>query len=355
MKVTILALLALVGVVNGIVRFPRDTVESGEPSAVGASLVSAINNNPQATFTARRYENFEGLTTAQLNHYLGAIKDPAHEAAAIERQKRQIAESGDEGDDEASVSSPTPAPASFDVSQKWPQCKKVFESIQDQSSCGSCWAVSTAAAISDRRCIRYNGTAGARISAWDLVSCCDSCKPEANGCNGGYPSGVFEWYVSNGVVTGGPYSGGGCKPYPVAPNTAAPSTTGCTKTCQSAYTVAAYAKDQKKGGSSRIMYNNNTQVMNEILARGPVVATFDVYEDFYQYSTGVYKHTTGAYVGGHAVKIVGWGVDTNGVKYWRVANSWGSAWGEAGFFRIIRDTDDCNFESFISTGTSLKD
>eukprot|EP00746_Dinoflagellata_sp_MGD_P009925 gnl/MRDRNA2_/MRDRNA2_120344_c0_seq1.p1 gnl/MRDRNA2_/MRDRNA2_120344_c0~~gnl/MRDRNA2_/MRDRNA2_120344_c0_seq1.p1 ORF type:complete len:155 (+),score=35.32 gnl/MRDRNA2_/MRDRNA2_120344_c0_seq1:3-467(+) len=37
--------------------------------------------------------------------------------------------------------------------------------------------------------------------------------------------------------------------------------------------------------------------------------------------------------GGHAVKIVGWGVE-NGVKYWKVANSWNPYWGEKGFFRI---------------------
>jgi len=38
-------------------------------------------------------------------------------------------------------------------------------------------------------------------------------------------------------------------------------------------------------------------------------------------------------VGGHAVKVVGWGVE-GGVKYWKIANSWNPYWGEKGYFRI---------------------
>jgi len=51
------------------------------------------------------------------------------------------------------------------------------------------------------------------------------------------------------------------------------------------------------------------------------------------YSSGIYHHTTGDQLGGHAVKILGWGSE-NGVDYWICANSWGPKWGEEGFFRI---------------------
>ena len=58
-----------------------------------------------------------------------------------------------------------------------------------------------------------------------------------------------------------------------------------------------------------------------------------MYSDFENYAGGVYKHTTGSPVGGHAVKIVGWGED-GGVAYWKIANSWNPYWGEKGYFRI---------------------
>jgi len=44
---------------------------------------------------------------------------------------------------------------------------------------------------------------------------------------------------------------------------------------------------------------------------------------------GVYQHVTGSMLRGHAVKIIGWGVEKD-VPYWLVANSWNSDWGDNG-------------------------
>jgi len=69
------------------------------------------------------------------------------------------------------------------------------------------------------------------------------------------------------------------------------------------------------------------------MAGGPVETAFTVYSDFENYDSGIYHHVKGEMAGGHAVKIVGWGVES-GVKYWKVANSWNPYWGEKGYFRI---------------------
>ena len=60
---------------------------------------------------------------------------------------------------------------------------------------------------------------------------------------------------------------------------------------------------------------------------------FDVYADFMNYKSGIYEHKYGAREGGHAIKVVGWGIEHD-LEYWICANSWGSAWGESGYFRI---------------------
>ena len=43
------------------------------------------------------------------------------------------------------------------------------------------------------------------------------------------------------------------------------------------------------------------------MTNGPVMAEFAVYVDFFSYGKGIYKHVTGDFVGGHAVKVIGWG------------------------------------------------
>ena len=44
---------------------------------------------------------------------------------------------------------------------------------------------------------------------------------------------------------------------------------------------------------------------------------------------GVYKHVSGSPLGGHAIKILGWGVE-DGIPYWLCANSWNTDWGDNG-------------------------
>ena len=57
---------------------------------------------------------------------------------------------------------------------------------------------------------------------------------------------------------------------------------------------------------------------------GSIEVGFQVFEDFMSYHNGTYTRTAGSPgpKGGHAVKLVGWGVDPKGVDYWIAANSW---------------------------------
>ena len=65
--------------------------------------------------------------------------------------------------------------------------------------------------------------------------------------------------------------------------------------------------------------------------------------------SGVYQHKTGGFLGGHAVKILGWGTES-GKDYWLVANSWNPSWGDKGFFKILRGHNECGIEGEIVAG-----
>jgi cathepsin B len=66
------------------------------------------------------------------------------------------------------------------------------------------------------------------------------------------------------------------------------------------------------------------------------------------YKSGVYQHVSGGVEGGHAIKVLGWGTES-GVDYWLCANSWGTGWGESGFFRIKQGDCDINDQIYTCT------
>ncbi|XP_054155193.1 cathepsin B-like cysteine proteinase [Oppia nitens] len=248
-------------------------------------------------------------------------------------------------------------PKSFDSRHQWPECQSIKE-IRDQGNCGSCWAFAVVEAISDRICIASKSKQQVEISAENLVACCTSC---GDGCHGGFEDAAWQYYVKHGLVTGGLYnSHKGCQPYSLA--ACEHHTTGhyppcgktmdptpkCHQKCATGYNVS-YTHDLHFGSKAYDVDSDVEAIQTEIMTNGPVSAGFSVYEDFLTYKSGVYHHVTGSGVGGHAVKVIGWGVE-NGVDYWLVANSWNEDWGDKGLFKIKRGTNECNFESGISAG-----
>ncbi|XP_041830948.1 cathepsin B-like [Melanotaenia boesemani] len=250
-------------------------------------------------------------------------------------------------------------PDTFDPRQQWPNCPTI-QQIRDQGSCGSCWAFGAAEAISDRLCIQTSGKISLEISAEDLLSCCDDC---GFGCSGGFPSAAWEYWTKTGLVTGGLYdSKVGCRPYTIPPcehhvNGTRPPCQGegdtpkCLQQCIDGYSLS-YPKDKHIGRRSYSVPSQQEQIMTELYKNGPVEAAFSVYEDFLQYKTGVYQHVTGDMLGGHAIKLLGWG-EENGTPYWLAANSWNSDWGDKGFFKIKRGNDECGIESEVVAGIPL--
>ena len=122
----------------------------------------------------------------------------------------------------------------------------------------------------------------------------------------------------------------------------------CEETCQSSYPTPL--ESDKSYGVDAYTITGEKNIMKEIYENGSVEASFTVYNDFLTYKEGIYQHTTGSYLGGHAIKIIGWGETDDGVKYWICVNSWNEDWGEKGLFRILRGYNECNIEGNINAG-----
>lgn len=70
------------------------------------------------------------------------------------------------------------------------------------------------------------------------------------------------------------------------------------------------------------------------------------------YTGGIYYDLTNDTEIVHDVSVVGYGVE-NGTKYWVVRNSWGTHWGESGYFRVIRGVNNIAIESNCSWAIPL--
>ena len=212
-------------------------------------------------------------------------------------------------------------PDSFDARQKWGSC---IHPIRNQAQCGSCWAFGATEALSDRFCIKGEDVI---LSPQDLVS----CDTTDMGCDGGYLENAWNFMGSHGVCSEQ------CLPYA--------SGTGNVPTCTDKCVDGTEKKEYKCDPSSIKTPSDVESIQTEIMTNGPIEVAFNVYQDFMSYHSGVYTHNSGKLLGGHAVKMIGWGID-NDIPYWICANSWDTTWGAiGGFFWIKRGTDECGIES----------
>ena len=105
----------------------------------------------------------------------------------------------------------------------------------------------------------------------------------------------------------------------------------CTYRCYDG--ITKYDKYYCKPGSMYIATTHD-QIKRELVENGPMMMGLQIYEDFMNYEEGVYKKTAGENIGGHAMKLVGYGEDPVEGLYWELQNQWTDEWGEEGFVRI---------------------
>jgi cathepsin B len=242
----------------------------------------------------------------------------------------------------------SPVPDEYDNRLAHPYCPSINR-IRDQCGCGSCFAFGSIEAFEDRICI--HSKKNVTLSAEDIISC---HTDENMSCQGGNPIAVWS-NIFAGSKEGDGAIQDSCYPYsiPTCPcnhhslNSSLPSCPkeGTISTPQCDFSKKFSCEDKGIFKSQDPTLISAVDMEREVFENGPITVAYTVFTDFLTYKSGVYQKSENAtHLGGHSVKIVGYGI-SDGIKYWTVANSWNSEWGDKGFFKIRRGVNECNIES----------
>ena len=277
-------------------------------------------------------------------------------------------------------------PKEFNGPQIW---KDYLTPVTDQGKCGNCWAHAGSAVLADRFAILSLGKIKFNPSPYEMTICSfdfqnvdiknvwknkeelekmDKRMHENRSCNGNnlydtatslFTEGATELscFPDKFTTTCGKKVNIGesenTNDFPYCYNVTGIELDTCIdgKTpmrkyrCKTAY-VCSKENDDITLKERKLMY--------DIYKYGPVIVGFMLFPDFVHDYDGksIYTHSdkSGGDLGGHAVRLVGWGEENvrgEVIKYWWIANSWGTNWGINGYFRMKRCMPEIQLEDNI--------
>lgn len=200
---------------------------------------------------------------------------------------------------------PTDIPKSWD----WRE-HGVVNPVKDQGQCGSCWAFSGISTIESAYALKHQKLYN--LSEQQLVD----CSERDNGCNGGLMDDVFSFATKTSLCESDDY------PYHAHD--------GVCKRCEGKVNVERFVD---------ITSRNEHDILKALLKQPISVAIEADQRGFQFYRSGVFDGECGTRLD-HGVVLVGYGTE-NGVDYWLIRNSWGSHWGDHGYIKIRRGTNQC--------------
>ena len=207
------------------------------------------------------------------------------------------------------------------------RAKGVVTAVKNQGGCGSCWAFAATEAVESAFAI---ATGRLEVLSEQQVLDCTPNPLECGGdggCAGGTPELAFARMADLGGLASEwaypymSYDGQGVGPCRAAGNV----------TKGGAPPLAAVV------GFEQLPSNEAAPVLRALAERGPLAVNVDA-SAWFSYESGVFTGCAKATEDiDHAVVVVGYGTDAaSGLDYYLVRNSWSTAWGEAGYMRLLR-------------------
>jgi len=195
--------------------------------------------------------------------------------------------------------------------------------VKNQAQCGSCWAFSSTGALEGAWQIATGKLVS--LSEQQLVDCA-KFRYGNMGCSGGLQPRAFQYMEDNAMCSEDDY--------------AYTATSSIFKPCRASKCATPALP---KGALAGFKYTAKTEeALMEAVAQQPVAVSLEADRDvFHLYTSGVVQGPGCGTTLDHAVLAVGYGTSADGVKYWKVKNSWSTQWGEEGYVRIVRGVDEC--------------
>uniref|UniRef100_K3WI24 cathepsin X n=1 Tax=Globisporangium ultimum (strain ATCC 200006 / CBS 805.95 / DAOM BR144) TaxID=431595 RepID=K3WI24_GLOUD len=222
--------------------------------------------------------------------------------------------------------------------------------------CGACWAFAATSALADRvqiaKARNEKGRSKLDVTREVVLSpqVILNCDLEDEGCHGGDQLNAYRYIHEHGVPEEGCQryeatghdTGNLCRNIDICENCLPDK--GC-------FPQDKYDKYYVSEFGTTL---GEAQMMAEIYARGPIACSVAVTDAFELYTGGIFDDKTNATATDHAISVVGWGEEKN-TKFWVVRNSWGTYWGEDGWFRIVRGVNNLGIEGECAFGVPKDD
>lgn len=220
--------------------------------------------------------------------------------------------------------------------------------------CGSCWAQGSTSALADRFNILNDlkTMSPVGLNAQQMVNC------QAGGsCDGGNPADVYKYAHEHGIAgssceqyTALNLEGRMCTDYDICMDCQPPQEGEASDArCAAVETVKYYVSDYYniKGADN---------MKKELFLNGPMSCGIHVTDDFeLHYDGGIYSEKVRLPLINHEISVVGYGVSEDGVEYWIGRNSWGTYWGDYGFFYMQMHSDNLGIETDCTAGIPTYD